>query len=113
MFNNLKMATQYLYRIRYFLKPLDGGLVLISSAGDPALYSAPAKNVTAFTFTKLSVSSVVAVDSLRGVSYDPVDKKVYWVEKSISGKVRRADLDGSNSEDVATGVNSKNLKVHF
>ena len=87
--------------------------MLISSAGDPALYSAPAKNPTAFTFTKLSVSPAIAVDSLRGVSYDLVDKKVYWVEKSISGKVRRANLDGSNAEDVATGVNSKNFKMHF
>ena len=46
---------------------------------------------------------IVNLDAPRGVAVDTVAKKVYWTEKN---KVRRANLDGSNRQDVATGLGS-------
>ena len=39
--------------------------------------------------------------SPRGIAVDVAGQKIYWTE---AGKIRRANLDGSNPQDVATGV---------
>lgn len=46
---------------------------------------------------------IVNLDAPRGVAVDTVAKKVYWTEKN---RIRRANLDGSNRQDVATGLGS-------
>ena len=42
-------------------------------------------------------------DSPQGVALDIAGGKVYWTE---AGGIRRADLNGSNRQDVATGIGS-------
>ena len=44
---------------------------------------------------------IVNLASPRGVAVDVAGGKVYWTEE---GKIRRANLDGSNRQDVATGL---------
>ena len=44
---------------------------------------------------------IVNLDAPRGVAVDVAGGKVYWTE---AGKIRRANLDGSNRQDVATGL---------
>ena len=44
---------------------------------------------------------IVNLQSPQGVTVDIAAKKVYWTERS---KIRRANLDGSNIQDVATGL---------
>ena len=44
---------------------------------------------------------IVNLESPRGVAVDVAGGKVYWTEE---GKIRRANLDGSNRQDVATGL---------
>ena len=44
---------------------------------------------------------IVNLDSPRGIAVDVADGKVYWTE---AGKIRRANLDGSNRQDVAAGL---------
>ena len=44
---------------------------------------------------------IVDLDSPRGIAVDVAGDKVYWTEE---GKIRRANLDGSNPQDVATGL---------
>ena len=44
-------------------------------------------------------------DNARAVHYDPRDKKIYWMERmDTGGRIRRALMDGSSAEDVATSV---------
>src|SRR5205814_2722375 len=49
---------------------------------------------------------------IRGMSIDPVAGKIYWTSNdslnassNASGKVRRANLDGTNIQDLVTGMN--------
>ena len=44
---------------------------------------------------------IVNLESPRGVAVDVAGGKVYWTEE---GKIRRANLDGSNRQDVARGL---------
>ncbi len=44
---------------------------------------------------------IVNLESPRGVAVDVAGGKVYWTEE---GSIRRANLDGSNRQDVATGL---------
>ena len=44
---------------------------------------------------------IVNLASPQGVAVDVAGNKVYWTEE---GKIRRANLDGSNRQDVATGL---------
>ena len=44
---------------------------------------------------------IVNLDAPRGIAVDVAGRKIYWTEE---GKIRRANLDGSNRQDVATGL---------
>ena len=44
---------------------------------------------------------IVNLNAPQGVAVDVAGGKVYWTEE---GKIRRANLDGSNRQDVATGL---------
>ena len=44
---------------------------------------------------------IVNLKSPRGIAVDVAGGKVYWTE---TGKIRRANLDGSNRQDIATGL---------
>ena len=41
------------------------------------------------------------MESPRGVAVDRVGRKIYWTER---GRIRRANLDGRNHQDVVTGL---------
>ena len=41
---------------------------------------------------------------VRGIELDLASGKVYWAESSATGRVRRADLNGSNAEDLFTNL---------
>ena len=45
---------------------------------------------------------ITDLESPRGLALDVSGGKVYWAE--TTGRIRRANLDGSNVEDVATGL---------
>ncbi len=53
------------------------------------------------TFTEVTLISIASNSIVPGLEYDPVDKKIYWVERGNSN-VKRSDVDGMNQEDVAT-----------
>ena len=44
---------------------------------------------------------IVNLESPQAIAVDVVERKIYWTEE---GKIRRANLDGSNRQDVATGL---------
>lgn len=44
------------------------------------------------------ITLLTDVHDPRGLEVDPISKKIYWVE--FGGKLRRADLDGSNVVDI-------------
>ena len=46
------------------------------------------------------------LDSLRGIALDTAEGKVYWTQKGIlaSGRILRANLNGSNVKTVVTGL---------
>ena len=44
---------------------------------------------------------IINLESPRGVAVDRAGRKIYWTER---GRIRRANLDGSNRQDVATGL---------
>ena len=44
---------------------------------------------------------IVNLNAPRGIAVDVAGDKIYWTEE---GKIRRANLDGSNRQDVATGL---------
>ena len=46
---------------------------------------------------------IAKADSPQGVALDTASGKVYWTE---AGGIRRADLNGKNRQDVATGIGS-------
>ena len=46
---------------------------------------------------------IAKANSPQGVALDVADGKVYWTE---AGGIRRADLNGKNRQDVATGIGS-------
>ena len=41
----------------------------------------------------------------RGIAIDGVNSKIYWAEV-ISGKIKRADYNGSNITDLVSGLSS-------
>ena len=53
--------------------------------------------------SKFEPNLIVNLDAPRGVAVDTVARKVYWTEKN---KIRRANLNGSNIQNVATGLES-------
>ena len=44
---------------------------------------------------------IVNLNAPQGIAVDVAGDKIYWTEE---GKIRRANLDGSNRQDVATGL---------
>ena len=53
--------------------------------------------------SKFEPNLIVNLDAPRGVAVDIAAKKVYWTEKN---RIRRANLNGSNIQNVATGLES-------
>ena len=45
------------------------------------------------------------LSSPQGIAVDPIGKRMYWVD-SGTGKIQRAHLDGTNMEDIVTGLSS-------
>ena len=47
---------------------------------------------------------VLQLDGVKhaiAIDYDPIDRLVYWTDDEVKA-IRRADLDGSNDEDIIT-----------
>ncbi len=53
------------------------------------------------TFTEVTLISIASDSRVTGLEYDPVDKKIYWVERD-NNIIKRSDVDGMNQEDIAT-----------
>ena len=68
------------------------------------LYVAPLTCLKVLRFTPIKIDA--AIDKPRGISYDPVERKLYWVEAG-NQTIRRSYLNGSNVEDVVTGIDRK------
>lgn len=46
-----------------------------------------------------------AMGKIRHIALDSVDRKIYWTHESAQGHIRRANLDGSQIEDIVVGIN--------
>ena len=80
--------------------------ILAANTYQDALYIAPLTCLKVFRFTPIKINATI--DKPRGMSYDPVERKMYWAEAGNNFRViRRSDLNGSNVEDVVTGINRK------
>ena len=44
---------------------------------------------------------IVGLDAPRGIAVDAADGRIYWTAR---GKIQRANLNGTNVQDVATGI---------
>lgn len=66
--------------------------------------SGTARRIRSLSLVTLSEQEVITgLDNPEGIAIDPVNDKLYWTD-SGTGKVQRANLDGTNIEDlVATG----------
>ena len=80
--------------------------ILAANDYQDALFIAPLTCLKVIRFTPIDINATI--DKPRGLSYDPAERKLYWVESS-NRKIRRSDLNGSNVEDIVTGVNRKCL----
>ncbi len=70
------------------------------------VFSTPVSTIplpSPLTFTQVTPISVAANSRVTAVDYDPVDKKIYWVERN-NNNVKRSDVDGMNQEDIATSA---------
>ena len=54
-------------------------------------------------FTQVTPISVAADSRVTGLDYDPVDGKIYWVERD-NNNIKRSNVDGTNQEDIATSA---------
>ncbi|XP_072044257.1 uncharacterized protein [Amphiura filiformis] len=76
--------------------------ILSANAGRDNIYTAPLTCFKVFRFTSLPIDSI---DKPRGLSYDPVERKIYWIE-AANTKIVRSNYDGTDPEDVVTGISS-------
>ncbi len=62
------------------------------------------------TFTQVTPISIASNSRVTGLDYDPVESKIYWVERD-NENLKRSDVDGMNQEDIATyaGLGKHNL----
>ena len=49
---------------------------------------------------ELNFTSIPATEKPRYMTYDSVDKKIYWTDDGAERSVFRADVDGRNREAV-------------
>lgn len=52
------------------------------------------------------VDVITGLVSPEGLALDISGGKVYWTERTATGKIHRADLDGTNTEELVTGLNN-------
>lgn len=78
--------------------------------GDRMFWTEAGGNLIACFLDGSSPVAVVQNATLGDLAFDGVHKKVYWVEGNANPKkIRRADYDGSNVEDVRTEGNPDSL----
>jgi hypothetical protein len=53
-------------------------------------------------YTRTTIFSGSAGDGPMAIAVDPVDRKIYWTDYNTSQRIRRANFDGSNIQDVIT-----------
>ncbi|XP_072015053.1 uncharacterized protein [Amphiura filiformis] len=78
-----------------------------SGVASPKIHTAPVSSAvpSSLTFSDVPVTTQSGSNyRITGLTYDPVDQKVYWVERDAD-LVTRANLDGSGQEVIGNTVN--------
>ncbi len=52
------------------------------------------------------ISGSTDLGALQAIAVDPIAQKIYWTDQGGAGKLKRANLDGTMSEDLVSGLSN-------